>query len=132
MNSINVLQTEQTSWKTFLNDILVPYIVKNFSDYIGYQLNIHLASHLNIQELYCYEFYEIRSVFDASVYNLKSPNRFQSINFGNPVIIRALPVEADSTYLYSLNNTHPITHMHTLVMVKYKVHISYLNYSCLI
>jgi hypothetical protein len=31
---------EQTSWKIFLNDILVPYIVKNFSDYNCYQLNI--------------------------------------------------------------------------------------------
>jgi hypothetical protein len=49
--------------KIVLNDILVPYIVKNFSDYNCYQLNIHLACHLNIQELYCYEFYVIRSVF---------------------------------------------------------------------
>ena len=63
-----------------LNDILVPYIVKNFSDYNCYQLNIYLDSRLNIQELYCYGFYEIRSVFDASVYNLKSPNRFQRIS----------------------------------------------------
>jgi hypothetical protein len=45
----------------FLNDILVPYIVKNSSDYNCYQLNIHLNSRLNIHELYCYEFYEIRS-----------------------------------------------------------------------
>jgi hypothetical protein len=52
----------------FLNDILVLYIVKNFSDYNCYQLNIHLDSRLNIQELYCYEFYEIRPVFDA--YNI--------------------------------------------------------------
>jgi hypothetical protein len=75
----------------FLSDILVPCI--------------HLDSRLNkkIQELYCYEFYEIRSVFDASVYNLKSPTRFQSIR---------IPC------LHPLNNTHPITHMHTLVMVK--------------
>jgi hypothetical protein len=51
----------------FLSDILIPYIVKNFSDYNCYHLNIHLDSRLNIQELYCYEFYEIRSVFDASV-----------------------------------------------------------------
>ena len=43
-------------------------------------VKIHLDSRLNIQELYCYEFYEIKSVsFDVSVYNLKSPNRFQSI-----------------------------------------------------
>jgi len=53
----------------FLNYILVPYIVKNFSDYN--QLTIHLDSCLNILELYWYEFYEIKSVFDASVYNLK-------------------------------------------------------------
>jgi hypothetical protein len=39
----------------FLNYILVPYIVKNFSDYNCYQLNIHLDSRLNIQELYFYE-----------------------------------------------------------------------------
>jgi hypothetical protein len=57
----------------FLNDILVPYIVKNFSDSNCYQLNIHLNSRLNILELYCYEFYEIRSVFDTSVYNLSLP-----------------------------------------------------------
>jgi hypothetical protein len=66
-------------WRIFLDNILVPYIVKNFSDYNCNQLNIHLDSRLNIQELYCYEFYEIRSVFEAFVYSLKSPNRFQSI-----------------------------------------------------
>jgi hypothetical protein len=31
-----------------LNDILVPYIIKNFSDYNCYQLNIYLDSRLNI------------------------------------------------------------------------------------
>jgi hypothetical protein len=36
----------------FLIYILVPYIVRNFSDYNCYQLNIHLDSRLNIQELY--------------------------------------------------------------------------------
>ena len=44
----------------FLSDILVPYIVKNFSDYKCYHLNIHLDSPVNIQELYCYVFYEIK------------------------------------------------------------------------
>jgi hypothetical protein len=78
----------------FLSDILVPYIVKNFSDYNCYHLNIHLDSRVNIQELYCYEFYEIKSVFDASVYNLVSQpvSKYKDSlleNFGNPVIIRA-------------------------------------------
>ena len=61
----------------FLSDILVPYIFKNFSDYNWYQIIIYLNSHLNIHELYYYEFYEKRSVFDASIYNLMSPKRFQ-------------------------------------------------------
>jgi hypothetical protein len=43
-----------------------------------------------------------------------------------------LNIEAVPTYLHPLNNTHPITHMHTLVMAKYKLPIFYLNYSCLI
>jgi hypothetical protein len=51
----------------FLNDILVPYIVKNFSDYNCYPLDIHLASRLNIQELYCYEFYEICKLFKTNL-----------------------------------------------------------------
>jgi hypothetical protein len=38
----------------FLSDILVLYIVKEFSDYNCFQINIHLDSRLNIQELYCY------------------------------------------------------------------------------
>jgi hypothetical protein len=68
----------------FLNDIFVPYIVK-----------IHLDSHLNSQELYCNEFYEIKSVFDVSVYNLKWSQPVSKYtdsllaNFGNPVIILA-------------------------------------------
>ena len=44
----------------FLNDILVPYIVQNFSDSNCYQLNIHLDSPVNIQEIYYYIFYEIK------------------------------------------------------------------------
>jgi hypothetical protein len=32
----------KTIWKMFLNYILVPYIVKNLSDYNCYQLDIHL------------------------------------------------------------------------------------------
>jgi hypothetical protein len=36
----------------FLNDILVPYIVQNFSDSNCYQLNIHLDSRLNILKIY--------------------------------------------------------------------------------
>jgi len=83
----------------FLSDILVLYIVKEFSDYNCFQINIHLDSRLNIQELYCYEFYEIRSVFDASVYNLKSPKQFQSIRIpclqilATQLLSERLPVE---------------------------------------
>jgi hypothetical protein len=45
-----------------------------------------------------------------------------------PINLKFNSVEAVPTYLHPLNNTHPITHMHTLVMAKYKLHIFYLNY----
>ena len=37
-----IVDGKKKIWKMFLNYILVPYIVKNFSDYNCYQLNIHL------------------------------------------------------------------------------------------
>ena len=78
-----------------MNSINVsPYIVNNFSDYNCYQLIIHLDNRLNIQELHCNEFYEIRSVFDGLQLKVsQSVSKYTDdsllANFGNPVIIRA-------------------------------------------
>jgi hypothetical protein len=50
----------------------------------------------------------------------------------NPINLKIDSENLNQVDLHPLNNTHPIAHMHALIMAKYKLHIFYLNYSCLI
>ena len=93
--------------------LLVPYIVKNFLHYNCYHLNIHLDSRVNIEELYCYEFYENNEVsFRRLRLQLKASQPvskykdFFLANFGNPIIIRAASSWSFSNFLASFEQ-HP-------------------------